>query len=255
MIKYIVFNKYDILVKKVNDIPILIDDKDFQQISKLANVVYQDDSIIIANVLETDKLANHFQFFNIRHYLINFEQSIVDKIIYYQQLTNYYNSHKYCRLCGSNLNKSDVSKFLYCKNCEHDIYPQISPCIIVRIERDNEILMSRGVGFPPNKWGLIAGFVEIGETLEDAVKREVMEEVGIEVTDIKYWGSQPWVFPNSILMVGYTAKYQSGSIKVDYNELEDARFVTVDNIPGLPGSETSIAYKMINQFIQRYRDE
>lgn len=251
MIKYIVFNKYDILVKKNDNVTNLIEAKDFEQISNLTTIVYQDNTILIAHLIEIDKLNDKFQFVNIRHYLSNFEQSLIDKIIYYQQLTNYYNSHKYCRMCGDKLSKNETNKFLHCKTCQKDIYPQISPCIIVRIEKDNEILISRGVGFPPNRWGLIAGFVELGETLEDAVKREVMEEVGIEISDLEYWGSQPWVFPNSTLMVGYTAKYKSGILKIDYNELEDAKFVTVDTIPGLPGSEASIAYKMINEFIKR----
>jgi len=252
MIKYIVFNQYDILVKKIDNNYVLIDAKYFEQIKDLANILYQDSSILIANILEIDKLGHEVQFVNIRHYLNNFEPILVDKIIYYQQLNSYYTSHKYCRMCGNNLTKNQTNKFLCCNHCKKDIYPQISPCIIVRIEKNDEILMSRGVGFPPNKWGLIAGFVELGETLENAVKREVMEEVGLEISEIKYWGSQPWVFPNSTIMVGYTAKYKSGDLIIDYNELEDARFVNINNIPGLPGSEASIAYKMINEFVKRY---
>jgi NAD+ diphosphatase len=250
--QFVVFYKYDILVKKnKNDDLELIEEVDFLPLKLVGGIeiLYQDDEITIAQLIKLDAIAHYQQLVNIRPFLGNFSLNLVDKIIYHQQLANYYNSHKYCRMCGCSLIKRDTSKFVYCNSCNTDIYPQISPCIIVRIEHENKILMSRGVGFPKNRWGLIAGFVEIGETLEHAVKREVMEEVGIEIQDIQYWGSQPWVFPNNTLMVGYTANYKSGEIKIDYNELEDAGFFNIENIPGLPSSNISIAHKMIDDFI------
>jgi NAD+ diphosphatase len=250
--KYVIFKHYDILVKQHDDKLILIEANDFLQLANDIEVIYDDEDIKIAQLTATNNLKIEFQLVSIKPYLGYFEQKLIDKIIYYQQLTSYYNSDKYCNMCSNNLTRRDATKFLYCNNCQTEIYPQISPCVIVRIEKDNQILMSRSIGFTPNKWGLIAGFVEIGETLEDAVRREVMEEVGIEIEDIKYWGSQPWVFPNNTLIVAYTAKYKAGNIKIDYNELEEANFFTVDNIPGLPGSNISIAYKMIDEFIKKW---
>ena len=121
--------------------------------------------------------------------------------------------------------------------------------MIVRIERENTILMARGINFVPGAWGLIAGFVEIGESLEECVKREVKEEVGIEVSDIHYWGSQPWPFPNNSLMIGFTAKYSGGELILDKSEIEAAGFYPAHALPGKPSVSSSIAGQMVEEFV------
>lgn len=126
-------------------------------------------------------------------------------------------------------------------------FPRISPAVIVLIEREGEILLARSVRFAAGMYGLIAGFVEPGETLEETARREIMEEVGITVRDLTYVASQPWPFPNS-LMVGFTAKWAGGEITPDSAEIEDARWFHPDALPVLP-SKISIARRLVDEFL------
>ncbi len=182
-----------------------------------------------------------------RQVLASFPDNISRKIIYYQQLLHYFLQHKYCGICGS-LTKISAQNVVCCESCKNEVYPRISPAMMVRISRGDEILMARGVNFAPNVWGLVAGYVDIGESVEDTVHREVMEEVGLKITNLRYWGSQYWPMPNS-LMIGYTADYLSGELKIDHVELAEAGFFRKDNIPGFPSTPYSLASKMINEFI------
>ena len=129
-------------------------------------------------------------------------------------------------------------------------FPRLSPAIIVRIERDDQILLARNHRFPPGLYSVLAGFVEPGETLEECVVREVREEVSIEVEDIRYFASQPWPFPNS-LMLGFTAQYKSGEIKVEESELAEANWYAPDQLPGLPLS-LSIARRLIDDYLKKH---
>ncbi|MFN7095477.1 MAG: NAD(+) diphosphatase, partial [Burkholderiales bacterium] len=188
---------------------------------------------------------------NLRQALNHFEEFTVSQVVYYQQLAHYYTTHKFCGICGRLTQRGRKNKFVMCHSCNTEIYPHIAPSVIVRIHKDDSILMARGVNFPVGVWGLIAGFVEIGESLEQAVKREVKEEVGIEVTNIRYWGSQPWPFPNNSLMMGFTADYVSGTITPQVEEIGAAGFYSRDNLPGMPSISYSIASKMITDYLQQ----
>ena len=163
-------------------------------------------------------------------------------------LLNWDNSHKYCSRCGSpNINKED-ERAKVCTKCGTVTYPVICPAIIVAITRSDEILLAHNKNFEDNMYSIIAGFVDAGEDLESTVKREVFEEVGIKIKNIKYYGNQTWAFPNS-LMIGFFAEYESGEIKVDGKEILDAAWFKKDNLPNLP-KKMSIARKMINNFIE-----
>lgn len=131
--------------------------------------------------------------------------------------------------------------------CGLTAFPRISPAVIVLIERDGHILMARSARFAAGMYGLIAGFVEPGESLEETARREIMEEVGVTVSDLTYVASQPWPFPNS-LMVGFTAKWESGEITPDPAEIEDARWFHPDALPVLP-SKISIARRLVDEFV------
>jgi NAD+ diphosphatase len=196
-----------------------------------------------------ENFPNSLKLIGLRQALNHFDDNLLKTIVYYQQLNSYYDTHKFCGSCANPTTRSLKNKFLFCSKCQHEIYPHIAPSIIVRIHKDDQILMARGVNFPPNAWGLIAGFVEIGETLENAVKREVMEEVGIEIKNIRYWGSQPWPFPTNSIMIGFTAEYVSGEIVIDPEEIEQAGFYNKDNYPGLPSTSYSIASKMLGEYL------
>ncbi len=212
--------------------------------------VFINNDIYVANLFgDAPQNLINLEFISFRQALNHFDETIIYKLVYYQQLSHYYNTHKFCGTCGSLTVRQNQNKFTFCNPCNKEIYPHIAPCVIARIHKGNQILMARGVNFPPGSWGLIAGFVEIGESLEEAIKREAMEEVGIEIDNIKYWGSQAWPFPDNTLMVAFTANYKSGELKPDKLEIEDARFCSKNNTPGRPSSQFSIASKMINDFL------
>jgi NAD+ diphosphatase len=137
-----------------------------------------------------------------------------------------------------------------CPECKRLEFPRLSPAIIVLIERDDALLLARSARFPGAFFSVLAGFVEPGESLEEAVHREVMEETGITVKNIRYFGSQPWPFPDS-LMIGFTAQYESGKIKIDGEEIVEAGWYRVDSLPQLPG-KVSIARQLIDYFIGKH---
>jgi NAD+ diphosphatase len=157
--------------------------------------------------------------------------------------------HQYCGACG----KKTIHKLpLYervCQDCDLSYFPRISPCIIVRIHQGEKLLMTRSRHFLPGVFGLVAGFVEPGESAEDAVHREVLEETGIEIKNLQYFGSQPWPFPDA-LMLAYTAEYQSGNLRIDTKELESGGWYKYQNLPGRPSNPHSMASMLIEDFIQ-----
>jgi NAD+ diphosphatase len=159
-------------------------------------------------------------------------------------------NHQYCGSCGNPTIVLDNERAKQCPNCGLVAYPRVSPAVIVLVERGNDVLLARGAHLTTGMYALIAGFVEAGESLEDAVHREIREEVGIEVTDIRYFGSQPWPFPHQ-LMVGFTAQYASGSIKVEPSELQDAKFFSPDAMPPIP-PRLSIARRLIDAYAQKH---
>jgi NAD+ diphosphatase len=155
---------------------------------------------------------------------------------------------RFCGVCGGPMKlHTDISK--RCEHCGKEVWPQVSPAIIVRITRgDDEILMARARNFRGDFYGLIAGFVETGETLEEAVVREVHEETGLDVTDIRYFASQPWPYPSG-LMVGFTARYAGGTIKVQREELKNVAWFKREHLPRLP-EKLSIARMLIDDWME-----
>jgi NAD+ diphosphatase len=135
-----------------------------------------------------------------------------------------------------------------CPCCELLIFPRISPAVIVLVERENRVLLARVKRFTSELYSVLAGFVEPGETLEEAVQREIEEEVGIRVKNIRYFGSQPWPFPDS-LMIGFTAEYDSGEIEIDETEIVDAGWFDPEKLPTIPG-KISIARELIDWFVE-----
>lgn len=151
--------------------------------------------------------------------------------------------YRFCPTCGKPL--TDDRKFTAkrCTSCDRLFFPQIEPAVIVLVSKGNQILLAKSKTVASTNYSCIAGFVELGETLEEAVEREVMEETGIKIKNIKYRGSQPWPFPDQ-LMLAYTADYDSGEIKIQEEEIEDARWFDKDSIPQIP-SPGSVAFNLI----------
>ncbi len=154
---------------------------------------------------------------------------------------------RFCGRCGAPTRLKDDERAKQCDRCGNVLYPRISPAIIIAITRGDQILLAHNKNFRGGMYSLIAGFMEPGENFEDTARREVREEVGVEIGNIRYFASQPWPFPDS-LMIGLWGEYTGGEIKVDGVEIEQAAWFTRDSLPVIP-SEVSIAGRMIRHFI------
>jgi NAD+ diphosphatase len=163
------------------------------------------------------------------------------------QIIHWDKNHHFCGRCGTTMQPREHERAKRCPACGLVNYPRIAPAIIVLITRGQQLLFSRAPHFKPGMYSVQAGFVEVGETLEETVRREIREEVGLEIKNIRYFGSQPWPFPNS-LMIAFTAEYAGGELKVNHAELEDAGWYHADNLPPLPLPK-SIARRMIESFL------
>ncbi len=162
-------------------------------------------------------------------------------------LRNWYAQHKFCGKCGTpTVNKSN-ERAIFCPSCQSILYPDISPAIIVAIFCDDKILLARNANFPEGFYSLVAGYVDIGETIEDAVAREVKEEVGLTLKNIRYYNSQPWPFSGS-MMIGFTAEAdKEQTIEIDNHEIVEAAWYSRNNLPETP-LDRSIAGEIIGKF-------
>jgi NAD+ diphosphatase len=166
-----------------------------------------------------------------------------------KQLIQWDQTSVYCSSCGSKTVHSKTETAKECLNCKRIIYPAASPAAIVLVTNRDKILLARSHHFRPGLYSALAGFIEPAETAEQAVHREVMEEVGIEVKNIRYFGNQYWPFPNSF-MIGFHAEYASGEIKIEPNEIEDAKWFNKNNLPDLP-YQSSIARRLIESALAK----
>jgi len=149
------------------------------------------------------------------------------------QVTDYDLTTRFCGVCGTATEPVRSERAKVCPSCHRVVYPRLSPAIIVLVRNNNAVLMVHRNGAAPGRYGLVAGFVEPGETIEHAVHREVREESGIAIKNIQYLASEPWPFPNS-LMLGFIADYDGGDIAPDGIEIESARWFDRDHLPDLP---------------------
>lgn len=171
-----------------------------------------------------------------------------------KQIVGWNRTHRFCGRCGARTGPGPEELAKKCPNCGMVYYPRLSPAAIMLVHREFELLLARSPHFPPGMYSALAGFVEPGESIEETVRREVGEEVGVEVGEVRYFGSQPWPFPNS-LMIGFLAEWAGGEpIIGDPEEIEDARWFRVDNLPPLP-PKVSIARAMIDAFLSGMEPE
>lgn len=173
------------------------------------------------------------------------------------QLVRFYQDHHFCSRCGTKTELHPVDNATICPNCHYHQYPRVQPCIITAIVKVDDgvpkiLLAHHQRAKASGMYGLIAGFVEVGESLEQCVHREVAEEVGLTVTNLHYVASQPWAFPSN-LMVGFIADYVSGDINIQEDELIHADFFTFDNLPKIPPKGT-IAYQLIEKVKNAYSE-
>ncbi len=166
---------------------------------------------------------------------------------YALQLNNWNRDNQFCNKCGSPIDHKHDERAKICTNCQFVNYPRINPCIIVAITKGDKILLARSIRYPKRMlYSVIAGYVESGETLEECVRREVKEEVNLDVKNIRYFSSQQWPF-TSALMVGFTAEYAGGDVVVEKEELIEAGWYSKENLPEVPGWG-SISGRLIEWF-------
>ena len=165
------------------------------------------------------------------------------------QLLEWRRNHRFCSHCGEKTQAHPHEFAMVCPSCQYHQYPRVQPCVITIITRgDNEVLLAKNARNPRPVYGLIAGFVEVGETLEEAVRRETFEEVGIQVKNLQYLASQPWPFPSN-LMLAFRAEYAGGDLVLQEDEISDAAFFKFDELPEIPFAG-SIAHAMIMHVTQ-----
>ncbi|WP_134586094.1 NAD(+) diphosphatase, partial [Pseudomonas aeruginosa] len=157
--------------------------------------------------------------------------------------------NRFCGNCGTRMQAQDHERVMQCPQCGLHQYPRLSPSMIVLVTRGDEVLLARSPRFVPGVYSTLAGFVEAGESVEQCVVREVREEVGVEVANLEYIGSQNWPFPHS-LMLGFHAEYVSGEIVPQEDEIEDAQWFSLDALPPLP-AQRSIARHLIDLYLAR----
>lgn len=174
-----------------------------------------------------------------------------------KQIAHWRRDHQFCGRCGSATESVTSERARRCPACGLSSYPRIAPAIIVAVTRHTadgpRILLARNHRFPAGRYSVIAGFVEAGETLEECVRREVTEETGVQITNIRYFGNQPWPFPNS-LMIGFTAEYVGGELTFGDDEIADAQWFAPDALPLVP-PKISIARKLIDDFVARHTQD
>ena len=163
------------------------------------------------------------------------------------QLIDWARSHRFCGRCGASTQVAPGERAMKCPSCHLLAFPRLAPAIITMVTRGDEALLAQGVQFRGPMYSTLAGFVEAGESLEDAVHREVREEVGVEIRNVRYWGSQPWPFPHS-LMLGFLTEWESGEIEIDPKEIVDAQWFHRDALPNIP-PRISIARKLIDAWL------
>jgi NAD+ diphosphatase len=224
--------------------------------SDLTTIVTQAETVFLftlndtACFLYTGKMDDEmpgFEYKDISFFRTNARQELAWVSIAGYQLKNWYEQNRFCGKCGSkNQHKAD-ERAMICSSCSLVVYPKISPAIIVAIICNDKILLARNSNFPSAWYSLIAGYADVGESLEECVNREVKEEVGLDVRNIRYYKSHPWPLSGS-LMIGFTAEADENQpICIDQNEIAEAAWFTRDNLPNHP-PVLSISGEMIALF-------
>ena len=202
----------------------------------------------VYRVYDGESLPSEYQLIHLRSIASSLSRDILGILGRAIQLVRFDLTTSYCGTCGvpNQMKNDELAKI--CPSCGLLTFPRLSPAVIVRITDGDKILLARSPHFPPGMYSVLAGFIEPGESLEVGIHREVFEEVGVKITDLRYFGSQPWPFPDS-LMIGFTARHLAGDIRCDDIEIEDAGWYSRDQMPELPGP-LSISRALIDDFVQ-----
>ncbi len=202
-------------------------------------------------VAEDEQAPTGFYFEDLRKLLLVFEQDLFLLAGRAFQILEWARNHRFCSRCGSPTTAHALGeRAAVCTVCGFSQYPRINPCVIVVVTRGEELLLARGHRFNRPMFSALAGFIEAGESAEMTLHREVKEEVGIAVKDLRYFGSQPWPFPGN-LMLGFHAEYAGGDIVVQEDEIAEAAFFHYRQLPVIP-PPGSIAHALIMDVVKRF---
>lgn len=169
----------------------------------------------------------------LRALLTEFDETLIGLAGRAFQIVEWDRTHQFCGACGTPTQLKTEERARVCPGCKLLFYPRVAPVVMVLVTRGRQLLLARKPGYAPGRYTVVAGFVEPGETLEQAIARETREEVAVEVRNIRYFGSQPWPFPHS-LVIAFNAEHAAGEVKADGIEIEDARWFDLDALPELP---------------------
>lgn len=229
----------------------LLVDENFQlpKVEKLADDLHfiSDEQVIARDLHIEEAIPEGYQPVPIRQLITQWTKREFEQASRAIQLLEWRRNHKFCSHCGAETEVHSSEYAMVCPACRYHQYPRVQPCVITVITRGDEILLAKNAKNKSNMYGLIAGFVEVGETLEEAVTRETQEEIGLKLKNIQYLSSQPWPFPSN-LMIAFKAEYASGEIELQEEEISDAQFFKFDQLPEIPFAG-SIAHAMIQHVI------
>jgi len=249
-----VFYKNELVVKITDnkaELPVI---KDYFELNIISNRIhylgrFNNLDCYAVEITDNSGIAKPYQLKNLRSLLpiLDAESfSVAGKAF---QILSWDINNKFCGRCGAETISKPDERAKVCPKCGLINYPHISPAVIVAVLKDGKILLENAKRLHSNMYTVLSGFLEAGETFEECIKREAKEEVAITVKNIKYFGNQPWPFPDS-LMVAFTAEYESGEVTPDGDEILDAGWFAPNEIPQIPG-KWSIARKLIDAFVEK----
>ncbi len=255
---YYIFQKNKVVYRNNKEVPHPFDQRELDSITGRQSPLIMQEAptekgLITVELGENHPLPNDYELVPLRSLLGWADDSLFGKWGKASQLLHWFNSNRFCGKCGSPTEPHPTEMARVCPGCSTNHYPAISPCIIVLVYRKNEILLARACRFPIKLYSTLAGFIEPGETAEEAVEREIFEEVQIRIQNIRYFKSQPWPFPGQ-LMLGFFAEYLSGEINIDGHEICDAGWYTYGRLPEIPSPGT-IAGQLIRHHLEKMAQE
>ncbi len=207
--------------------------------------------LLVTDVPEQEVLPQGVEPVSLRGLMFRSEQALLTAGKA-NQMIHWVRSHRFCGFCGTRTCASENELALVCKSCGHHFFPRINPCVIMLVVRGREILLARNARTRSGFYSCLAGFIEAGETAEQTVHREVREECGLEVGNLRYFKSQSWPFPSQ-LMLGFYADYVGGDIIPEEAEIEEADWFDVDDLPQVPSPQISIAGELIENYVKLVR--
>lgn len=251
---WFIFCKTDIMLEKAEDsfsIPLSEDCPiPLHPWTHVLNITPMEDGTEVKAVMIDQPVTNHpqYEMCGLRSSFYRLPNEFYLKAGKCHELLYWDNNTRFCGVCGAPMKMhTDISK--RCTNCGKEVWPQLATAIIVLVHRGEEVLLVHARNFKTEFYGLVAGFVETGETLEEAVHREVAEETGIQIKNLRYFGSQPWPYPCG-LMVGFNADYNGGDIHLQQSELSKGAWFTKENLPTIP-EKLSIARMILDDWLEK----